>query len=157
MTFVLDFACGVVGFLNWFGKWLPQLALRVLLAWEFWESGVQKYRGTNWFAEIQDKFPAPFDQIPVEVSWKLAMWTELVAPVMLVLGLGTRFAAASLLVLDVVAWWSVHAGNGYNVCDNGWKMALIYLVLLLPLLFSGPGRLSIDHMICRRYCGHCAQ
>jgi putative oxidoreductase len=64
-----------------------------------------------------------------------------------VIGLGTRFWAVGLLVLDVVAWASVHAGNGYNVCENGWKLPLIYAVMLLPLLLSGPGRASLDHWL----------
>jgi len=156
MNFIIDLACKLVAFLNWFGKWLPQLGLRLLLAWEFWESGVEKYRGANWFADIQDKFPYPFNQVPVELSWKLVTWTELAGAALLVLGLATRFSALSLIILDVVAWVSVHAGNGYNVCDNGWKLPLIFLIMLLPLLFSGPGRLSIDHLLCKRYCGNCA-
>ena len=80
--------------------------------------------------------------VPVDISWLLATWTELIGAAALVIGLGTR-----LLVLDVLAWASVHAGNSYNVCDNGYKLPLMYLVMLLPLLLSGPGRLSIDHAI----------
>ena len=85
--------------------------------------------------------------VPVDISWLLATWTEPLGAAALVIGFGTSFWAASLLVLDVVAWASVHAGNGYNVCDNGFKLPLMYLVMLLPLLLSGPGRLSIDHAI----------
>jgi putative oxidoreductase len=51
------------------------------------------------------------------------------------------------LILDIVAWASVHGGNGYNVCDNGYKLPLMYLLMLIPLVLSGPGRLSIDHWI----------
>jgi len=29
-------------------------------------------------------------------------------------------------------------------------LPLIYLVMLMPLVFSGPGRLSLDHLIARR-------
>ena len=89
--------------------------------------------------------------MPPEISWQISTWTELVAPIALVLGIGTRFASVSLIVLTIVAWASVHAGNGYNVADNGWKLPLIYLIMFLPLLFSGPGRLSLDHLIARRY------
>lgn len=129
------------------GAWLAPLGLRLLLAWEFWESGLEKLHGENWFADIQDRFPFPFHLIPVELSWQISTWTELVGPVALVLGLGTRFASASLIVLTVVAWTSVHAGNGYNVCDNGFKLPLIYLAMFLPLLLTGAGKLSLDHLI----------
>ncbi|MBF0256818.1 MAG: DoxX family protein, partial [Gammaproteobacteria bacterium] len=82
--------------------------------------------------------------------WQLATWTELLAPIALVLGLGTRFASVSLIILTIVAWASVHAGLGYNVCNNGFKLPLIYLVLFIPLLLTGPGKLSLDHWIAQR-------
>ncbi|MEW6332150.1 MAG: DoxX family protein [Pseudomonadota bacterium] len=139
------------GGLDRVGAWLAPLGLRLLLAYEFWESGVEKLRGENWFADIQDQFPFPFNLLPVDLSWQISTWTELVGPVALVLGLGTRFAGASLIILTVVAWASVHAGNGYNVCDNGFKLPLIYLVMFLPLLLSGAGKLSLDHLIAQRF------
>ena len=43
--------------LNVVGAFLPQLGLRLLLAYEFWESGVEKYTGKNWFVDIQADFP----------------------------------------------------------------------------------------------------
>jgi len=147
---VLREACRLTGWLNRIGEFAPQVGLRLLLAYEFWESGIEKYRGENWFPEIQAQFPFPFDLVPVNVSWWLATWSELLGAVALVLGLGTRLFGVSLLVLTLAAWASVHAGNGYNVCDNGFKLPLIYLVMLLPLVFSGPGRLSLDHVIARR-------
>ncbi len=137
----------VIARLDLAGTFLPQLGLRLLLAWEFWESGVEKFNGENWFAQIQSDFPFPFDVIPVDVSWFLATWFELLGAVGLVIGLGTRFFSLSLIILTVVAWAAVHAGNGYNVCSNGWKLPLMYLIMFLPLLFSGPGKASLDKLI----------
>lgn len=133
------------------GIWLGLVAVRLLLAWEFFESGLEKFHGVNWFAQIQGDFPFPFDLMPVGVSWFLSTWIELLGAAGLVIGLGTRFWAASLLVLDVVAWAAVHAGNGYNVCDNGFKLPLMYAVMLLPLILSGPGKLSLDAAIRARF------
>lgn len=133
------------------GTWLPQLAIRLLLAWEFWESGVMKFKGQNWFASIQDQFPFPFDIVPAELSWSLATWFELVGAVALVIGLGTRFFSFPLIVLTVVAWMAVHADHGYNVCSNGYKLPLMFVVLFLPLLFNGAGKLSLDHLLARRF------
>ena len=126
------------------------MGLRLLLAYELWKSGLEKLHGENWFADIQNRFLFPFNLVPVELSWQISTWAEIIGPIALVLGLGTRFASASLIILTVVAWASVHAGNGYNVCDNGFKLPLIYLVMFLPLLFSGPGILSLDHLIALR-------
>ncbi|NOT17499.1 MAG: DoxX family protein [Sulfuriferula sp.] len=137
--------------LNRIGEFLPQLGLRLLLAWEFGESGWEKFTGVNWFADIQDKFPFPFSIVPPDISWQISTWSELLGAAALVIGLGTRFFSLQLIILTIVAWMSVHAGNGYNVCDNGYKLPLIYLILFLPLLFSGPGKLSVDYWLMRKY------
>lgn len=135
------------------GAWLGLLGIRLMLAYEFGMAGLEKWRGDNWFAEIHDAFPFPFSAVPVELSWQLATWTELVGAAALAIGLGTRFWALGLIVLDVVAWAAVHAGNGYNVCDNGYKLPLMYLTMLIPLLLAGPGKLSVDHLIRTRMGG----
>ena len=136
-------------YLNKLGGFLPQLGLRFLIAWEFWESGYTKFIGENYFSEFQASFPFPFNLIPIDVNWFMATWLELIGAIALFMGLGTRFFAFSLLVVDIVAWVSVHSAHGYNVCDNGYKMALFYAILLLPLIFTGPGKLSLDHLIAK--------
>ena len=133
------------------GTWIALLGLRLLLAWEFWGAGVAKLSGSNWFENIVDDFPFPFSVIPVSVSWFIATWTEIVGSIALVLGLATRFWALGLTILTLVALFSVHADNGYNVCDNGFKLPLIYLIMLIPLLLMGPGNFSIDHFFAKRY------
>ena len=132
------------------GNAFGPLALRLLLAWEFGTAGLEKLRGQNWFADIQDGLPFPFHLVPVEASWFLATWSELLGAALLVAGFATRLTSAALIVLTVVAWVAVHAGLGYNVCDNGWKLPLIYLVMFVPLLLGGGGLLSLDHAITRQ-------
>ena len=136
--------------LEWFGGFLPQLAIRFLLAFEFGEAGIEKLRGENWFGDIQARFPFPFSALPAEVNWALAAGIEIAGAVALVLGLATRTVSAALVALTVVAWMSVHAGLGYNVCDNGFKLPLIYIVLLWVLLFQGAGRASVDRWLAER-------
>lgn len=135
------------------GRWVGLLGIRLLLAYEFGVAGLEKLNGENWFADIQGDFPFPFSVVPVGVSWFLATWTELLGAAALVLGLGTRFWAVGLLILDIVAWVSVHAAHGYNVCDNGFKLPLMYALMLLPLVLSGPGKASVDAWIRRRVLG----
>ena len=129
------------------GELFGLLGIRLLLAWEYGEAGLTKFRGNNWFAHVQDDFPLPFSLLPVDLNWLLATWSELLGAVALAIGLATRFFGVALFILTVVAWASVHAGNGYNVCDNGWKLPLIYMVMFLPLLARGPGRLSLDCLL----------
>lgn len=146
------------------GTWLPQLALRALAGWEFFESGLVKLGGANWFTDVAHSFPPPFDLLPVELSWALATWTELVGGVCLWLGLATRFWAACLLILCAVAIAGVHWPGDWNSLMELWKgyavsasshgdfkTSLILVVLLLPLLFTGAGLISIDRIISWAY------
>jgi len=151
MNAIVHLYAGLTTRLNQAGSYVGVLGLRLLLAWEFWEAGVQKFTGENWFMNVQDSFPFPFSIVPVEISWFLATWSELLGAVALVIGLGTRFFSVSLIILTIVALVSVHSGNGYNVCDNGYKLPLMYLVMFVPLLLSGPGKLSLDHWLARRF------
>jgi len=145
------------------GTWLPQLALRGIVGWEFFESGLEKLRGENWFVDIADRFPFPFGLLPAETSWFIATWSELIGGICLWIGLATRYWSLVLIVLSYVAIASVHwpddwssfaeLWKGYAITDRGYgnfKLPLILIVLLLPLLFSGAGRASIDELIRRR-------
>lgn len=152
MQAIMSIGCRVYGYLDKLGEWLPMLGLRVLIAYEFWEAGVEKYNGDNWFADFRGEFPFPFNLLPADLSWFMATWTELAGSVAILVGFATRFSAASLIILDLVAWYSVHAGNGYNVCSNGFKLPLMYLLMLLPLLLIGPGKASIDNLFFSK-CG----
>jgi putative oxidoreductase len=144
------------------GEVIPRLVMRLVMGWEFWESGLEKYRGANWFADIQQSFPFPFNVIPADISWFIATWFELVGAVLLWLGLGTRFVAFSLLFLTFVATAAVHWPDmwtmwsdllkGYAISDRGhgnFKLPLLFVVLLLPLVFNGPGKFSLDHLVAR--------
>jgi putative oxidoreductase len=121
------------------------LGIRLLLAWEYGGAGLTKLRGDNWFDHVQDGFPFPFNLLPPDLNWWLATGTELLGAAALALGLVTRLFGVSLFILTIVAWVSVHAGNGYNVCYNGFQLPLMYLVMLVPLILSGPGKLSLDY------------
>ena len=147
------------------GEYVWPLLLRLIMAWEFWESGLTKLNGENWFgdvpwAEWQKGFAFPFDQIPVSMNWFLATWGELVFAAMLLLGLFTRFAAISLIVITAVATAAVHwpaewsslaeLWSGYVITpkDAGnYKLPLLFVVMLMPLVFHGGGRVSLDHLL----------
>jgi putative oxidoreductase len=140
--------------LNQLGRFIPQLGLRLLLAYEFWAAGLEKFHGENWFSAIHNQFPFPFSIVPTDISWFLATWLELLGAIALLMGLATRFFSFALIILTVVAWYSVHAGLGYNVCNNGYQLPLMYTVLFLPLLLTGAGNLSMDHYLVKKYLPH---
>jgi len=145
------------------GDWIALLPIRLLMAYEYFNAGRMKFHGTNWFANVQDKFPFPFDVIPVEISWFLATWTELIGGTMLFLGLFTRFWAFSLIIVTIVAIAGVHwphdwsslaeLWKGYAITDKGfgnYRVPLLFLAMLVPLLFVGAGKLSLDHLLVRK-------
>ncbi len=160
MRFALDIYDSTTDRLEGVGRWLAPLGLRLILAWEFWEAGREKFTGSNWFMDIQGQFPWPFSIVPASISWTLATWTEMIAAVALAFGLFTRFFAFSLFVLTVVATAAVHWPDdwmmfsdllkGYAISDKGhgnFKLPLLFVVMLLPLVFHGGGRLSIDALL----------
>jgi putative oxidoreductase len=163
MNALLDLRARLVNVLESSGNWVALLPIRLLMAWEFGRAGLMKYNGNNWFANVQDNFPFPFNVVPVEISWFLATWFEILGAIGLVLGLFTRFWAFSLAILTVVAIAGVHwpeqwsslaeLWQGYTVTDKGFgnfRIPLLFLVMLLPLVFQGPGKLSLDHLLVKR-------
>lgn len=159
-TLVLDSYDAIVERLRGMGEYVPRLVMRLVMGWEFFEAGLEKYRGENWFANVQDSFPFPFSIVPVDFSWFLATWFEIIGAIALWLGLATRFFAFSLLFLTFVATAAVHWPDmwtmwsdllkGYSVSDQGhgnFKLPLLFVVMLIPLVFNGAGKLSLDHLI----------
>lgn len=154
----------IVGVLDPAGDWFALLPLRLLLAYEFGKAGVMKLNGSNWFGRIQDNFPFPFNVIPVEISWFMATWAEILGAACLVFGLFTRFWAFSLIILTIVAILGVHwpedwnslaeLWKGYAVSNKGfgnYRIPLLFIVMLIPLVFKGAGRLSVDHVLAKRF------
>jgi len=142
------------------GHWFALLPIRLLMAWEYGRAGMMKYNGNNWFANVQDNFPFPFNIIPVEISWFLATWAEILGGVCLLLGLFTRFWAFSLIILTIVAIAGVHwpdqwdslaeLWKGYTITDKGfgnYRVPLLFMAMLFPLVFAGGGKFSLDHVL----------
>lgn len=134
--------------------------LRAILFWEFFEAGKEKLNGSNWFAGVQENFPIPFSWLSADINWLAATWGELILSVMLLLGLFTRFAAISLIVITGVATAAVHwpesfgsiseLWNGYAISNKGagnFKLPLLFILMLLPLVFHGGGKLSLDALL----------
>ena len=166
MSALMKLRQSVVDVLNPTGDWIALLPIRLLLAWEYGRAGLMKYNGSNWFANVQDNFPFPFNVVPVEISWFLATWFEILGAIGLVLGLFTRFWAASLIILTIVAIAGVHwpeewnslaeLWRGYTITDKGFgnfRIPLLFIAMLIPIALQGAGKLSIDHVLGTRLGG----
>lgn len=127
------------------GDALLRLFVRIALAGPFYVSGRTKVVEGSWFT-ISDTTFSLFESeyagvpLPGEFAALAATTAEHVLPMLLLLGLGTRFAALGLLVMTMTiqifvypdAWWSVHMG---------------WAALALAVLLLGPGRLSLDALL----------
>jgi putative oxidoreductase len=154
----------VVNVLDPAGDWIALMPIRALMGYEYGKAGIMKFNGNNWFANVQDDFPFPFNIIPVEISWFLATWIEILGAAGLILGLFTRFWAFSLIIVTIVAISGVHwpddyasfaeLWKGYAVSNKGfgnYRIPLLFLVMLVPLVFKGAGKLSVDHVLAKRF------
>jgi putative oxidoreductase len=117
------------------------LALRLLYGWFFAETGwgkLMNFERTSGFFESLG-LPAP------AVMAGLVGSTELVGGLLLAAGLGTRFAAASLSVVMVIAMATAHAEEAFASLSAFTEQAPYpFLVATLVLLAFGAGRLSLD-------------
>jgi putative oxidoreductase len=160
MQSFVDFTFRTHAILDRVGSWLPQLALRAVVGWEFLESGVARLGGENWFASIRDDFPFPLSAVAAEAGWFMATWAEVLGGLGIWLGMATRFWSTLFVILTVVAIAAVHwpaewhtlAGllQGYALTDRGfgnYELPLILLAMLLPLIFGGAGKASVDHLV----------
>lgn len=77
----------------------------------------------------------------------LAASTEVVAGVLLAVGLLTSFAAAGFVSLMFVAAWTVHRGSGFFVVGNGWEYNLVLALSASAVAVMGPGRSSLDEVV----------
>jgi putative oxidoreductase len=127
---------------------LVDLGIRLYVAEVFLRSGLLKlgnWSGTMYLFENEYKVPL----LPPELAVYFGTFGELFFPPLLALGLAGRFAALSLSVVNVVAvvsFWHVLSGNEAALMSH-----VYWAVLLLVTLCHGPGRISVDHWIRRRW------
>lgn len=128
------------------GESIALLFVRVGLAYQFWAAGRAKVEeGTlltlNEFQRdlFINEFGMPGFMAPI------ALYSEHILPLLVVLGLFTRFGAAGLFVMTMVielfvefeygsVWWSVH---------------VMWAALALMLVSRGGGALSLDALLTR--------
>jgi putative oxidoreductase len=153
-------ASGLAAVLEAVIRWLAIAAqivapplLRIALAVPFYRSGLTKWDGFLSLSPAAEflfaeefklhifgqayNFPIP-DTLAL-----LDSVAEIVLPVLLVVGLATRFSALGLLVMTGVI---------QLVVPEGWaNFHLPWAALAVAIIALGPGKLSLDHLIARRW------
>lgn len=141
--------------------WLIAALARFSIAAVFWKSGQTKIEGfaldiiggtvklgTPKLAEsavtlFQEEYKLPI--IGPETGAVLAATAEHVLPALILIGLATRFSALGLLVMTAVIEIFVYP-DAYPT-HGVWAAVLLYLIA------RGPGAISLDHLIAKRYRG----
>ena len=119
---------------------LLAIPLRIGVAMVFWNSAMAHL--DNWDSTLDlfaTDYRLPF--IPPVPAADLAIAIELVAPVLLILGLATR--ATALILLGMVSVIEVF------VYPEAWPTHIQWAAMLLILLCRGPGLWSIDTLAAR--------
>lgn len=128
---------------------LVQLALRGGLAGIFWSSARTKVDGLltisdNTYFLFEEEYRLPF--LAPDLAAHLATYAEHLLPVMLVLGIASRFAALGLFIMTLTIQLFVYP-DAFLSTHFGW------FALALAIIARGPGRISIDHLIGTRLGG----
>lgn len=122
---------------------LSLLFARLLIGYGFYEPAMRKWLDINyvshWFNSINIPFPT--------FNAYLVGGAETIGVVFLMLGFLTRFISIPLIIVMIVAIFTVHIGNGFSAADNGFEIPLYYMVFLMIFATFGPGKFSIDHLI----------
>lgn len=120
---------------------------RLAVGLVFWNSGRTKVQDWNIFLVndstlflFKEEYKLPI--VPPELASLGAQVAEHVFPVLLIIGLATRFSALALLIMTLVIQIFVYP-NAY-VVHGTWA------AVLLMLIKYGPGPLSVDHILSRR-------
>ncbi|WP_343559318.1 DoxX family protein [Kiloniella sp. b19] len=123
-----------------------QLLLRVWMANIFFKAGLTKlndWESTLFLFEYEYQVPI----LPVELAAFGATAVELVAPVLLVLGLFTRLAALPMLVMAFVIQFTLPEAYQHD-------QHYYWMIFLGLLIAKGAGTFSADHFLVKKFGGH---
>ena len=131
---------------------------RFSIAAVFWKSGQTKVQGfaidivsgefefgmprlsDSVVALFRDEYKLPL--LAPEVAAPLAAFAEHLFPLLILLGLATRFSALALLGMTATIQVLVY--------PDAWPTHGVWAAVLLFLVARGPGTVSLDHLIARR-------
>jgi putative oxidoreductase len=137
-----------IGWMESIPYWLVALMARVPVAAVFWRSGRTKVDGWNIF-QVNDSAIHLFEnefRVPLLsplLAAHMSAIAEHVFPVLLVVGLATRYSALALLGMTAVI--------EIFVFPDAWPTHGTWAACFLILIVRGPGLVSLDHLIARQF------
>ena len=125
--------------------WFIALAARIFPAAVFWQSGETKVAGWHLkpsaIALFENEYQLPL--IDPTIAAYVSAFSEHFFPILLVIGLATRFSALALLCMTAVIEIFVY--------PDAWPTHGVWATCFLVVIARGPGWLSLDHLIARKY------
>lgn len=152
MNSIVSMYRGLVGFLS--GTFMESVGLllaRIALALVFWRSYKTKVvEGT--LLEIDETQYFIFENefsglpIPTDLAVPMATYAEFFFPILLFVGLFTRFSAVSLMIMTLVIQFFV-----FPTGDHFWGWAITPIALALVLISRGGGLFALDRVTDRLF------
>jgi putative oxidoreductase len=124
---------------TWLSRWQPQLLaiLRIVTGLLFLEHALSKF-----FA-----FPVPFPMHPLPPLLIAAGVVEMIAGVLVTIGLLTRIAAFLASGEMAIAYWTQHfPSGGFWPLANKGESAIFFCLVFLYLAAAGPGAWALDDL-----------
>lgn len=125
------------------GSPLIDLTARLYLGYAFFKSGTTRFH--DWWNGNFDsqvflfELEHPVPGLSPEMAAYMATFGEILLPVLLVLGLFSRFAAAGLLIMTAV----IEFTYGHFAVHVTWAFLAAFIFI------KGPGPLSLDYLLLR--------
>ena len=82
-----------------------------------------------------------------EVSFALITFAEFFAPLLIILGLGTRLFAIPVIYAFIIIVFDAHWGDPFTKMEKG----LLFLISYVFIFMVGPGKISLDNLISKKY------
>ena len=94
------------------------------------------------FTSLAPKFADPF-HVGTTASLAMVIFAEFFCAAFIIIGLFTRLACIPLIIAMSVALFSAHKGDFFGRGET----AGLFLFVFVALLFTGPGKVSLDRLI----------
>ena len=131
--------------------WLASLVLRFGVAIPFWKSGLTKWDGFGVLSETPvilfenefllhvfgQEYSVPF---PTFMAYASSIG-EIILPILVVLGLFTRFAGVGLLLMTLIIQLTF---------PDAWPLHLTWAAMALGVIYLGGSRVSLDSIVLKR-------
>ena len=129
-------------------QWLPPLLIRLTIGAMFFLAGKGKLlhldRTTQFFSGLGIPFP--------HINAIVAASTECFGGLLVMIGLLTRLVSIPLAFVMVVAIATAKMGDVHSLGDFVGLSELAYLLIFVWLAIAGPGKASLDHLLCKSVC-----